>query len=241
MMMTEVDSATAFYGTARGELAARLLRDRLLRLWPDAGVRGHALLGFGHVSPYLNLWQSSAARCIALTPAQASPSRWPSHAASLSCTGDEDGLPFPDLSFDRVLLVHGLEAAENASRLLREIWRVLKDDGRLMVVAANRRGMWAHMEGTPFGQGEPYSPGQISKLLANSLFRVERKDTALFVPPSTWRLVMQSAPLWERGGRALMPATAGVTINEAVKDVYAAVPAARAQMRRRLALVRAAA
>jgi len=239
-MVTEAESAAAFYATPRGDLAGWLLRDRLLRLWPGEAMRGHALLGFGYVSPYLNLWQSAAARCIAVTPAQLGAARWPMRAANLSCTGDEDSLPFPDLSFDRVLLIHGLEAAENASRLLREIWRVLKDDGRLLVVAANRRGMWAHMEGTPFGQGEPYSPGQIGKLLADSLFRVERKDTALFVPPSTWRLVMQSARLWESGGRALMPGTAGVTISEAVKDVYAAVPAARAQLRRRLVLVRAA-
>jgi SAM-dependent methyltransferase len=240
MMGTEADSAAAFYATARGDLAAWLLRERLLRLWPEEGMRGHALMGFGYVSPYLSLWKSTAARCIALTPAQVGASRWPLRAANLSCTSEEDALPFPDLSFDRILLVHGLEAAENASRLLREIWRVLKDDGRLLVVTANRRGMWAHREGTPFGQGEPYSPGQIGRILANSLFRVERKDTALFVPPTTSRVLMRSARLWESGGRALMPGTAGVTLNEAVKDVYAAVPAARAQLRRRLVLVRAA-
>ena len=94
--------------------------------------------------------------------------RWPAGSANLSCTAEEDALPFPDLLFDRVLLVHGLEAAENARRLLREVWRVLKDDGRLLVVAPNRRGMWAHVESTPFGHGQPYSPGQLGRLLAAS-------------------------------------------------------------------------
>jgi SAM-dependent methyltransferase len=244
-MMTEAQSAAAFYATPRGELATWLLRERLLELWPPETLRGQAVLGFGYVAPYLNLWQDVATRCIALSPAQVGVARWPMRAANLSCTGEEDSLPFPDLSFDRVIMVHGLEAAENATRLLREMWRVLKDDGRLLVVAANRRGLWAHMEGTPFGQGEPYSPVQIGRLLADSMFRVERKDTALYVPPTTWRVVLKSARLWESGGRALMPGTAGVTMSEAVKDVYAAIPAPAIPAlgvlpRRRMVLVKAA-
>ena len=115
-------------------------------------------------------------------PAQVGVSRWPAGAPNLSCTVEEDTLPFPDLCFDRVLLVHGLEAAENARRMLREVWRVLKDDGRLLVVAPNRVGLWAHAESTPFGHGQPYSPGQVGRLLAASLFRVERRDTALYLP-----------------------------------------------------------
>ena len=138
----------------------------------------------GYAAPYLRLWREQAARCIALTPAQIGAARWPVGAPNLSCTAEEDALPFPDLTFDRILLVHGLEAAENARRLLREVWRVLKDDGRLLVVAPNRRGMWAYVESTPFGQGQPYSPGQIGRLLADSLFRVERRDTALYLPPT---------------------------------------------------------
>ena len=135
------------------------------------------MLGIGFTAPYLRLWREQATRCIALTPAQMGATRWPIGAPSLSCTAEEDALPFPDLTFDRVLLVHGLEAAESARRMLRETWRVLKDDGRLLVVAPNRTGMWAYWESTPFGHGQPYSFGQIGRLLAAALFRVERRDT----------------------------------------------------------------
>ena len=130
-------------------------------------------------------------------------------------------------------------AADNARRMLRELWRVLKDDGRLLVVVPNRRGMWAHVEATPFGHGQPYSFGQIGRLLADTMFRVERRDTALYVPPMHLRLVLRSARLWERGGRLLAPQLAGVTITEAVKDVYAAMPI-EAVARRRLVLADAA-
>ena len=232
-MATDAHQAADFYATRRGAVAARLLRERLLKLWP--GLRGQSVLGLGYAAPYLRLWREEAARCLALTPAQIGAARWPVGAANLSCTAEEDALPFPDLLFDRVLLVHGLEAAENARRLLREVWRVLKDDGRLLVVVPNRRGLWAHVESTPFGHGEPYSPGQIGRVLAASLFRVERRDTALYLPPTSLRLVLRSARLWERGGRLLVPRLAGVTITEAVKDVYAAVPT-RPVPRRRVVL-----
>jgi SAM-dependent methyltransferase len=229
-MAADAHMAADFYATARGAVTARLLRERLALLWPD--LRGQSVLGMGYAAPYLRLWRENAARCVALTPAQVGVARWPAGAANLSCTAEEDALPFPDLCFDRIILVHGLEAAENARRMLREVWRVLKDDGRLLIVAPNRRGMWAHLESTPFGHGQPYSAGQIGQLLAATLFRVERRDGALFLPPSNVRLVLRSARLLERIGHRAVPGLAGVSITEAVKDVYAAMPLKPAPRRR---------
>jgi SAM-dependent methyltransferase len=236
-MPTDANATADFYATRQGAVAAALLRQRLHELWP--ALEGQSVLGVGYAAPYLRLWRDQAYRCIALTPAQLGAARWPAGTANLSCTAEEDALPFADLSFDRILLVHGLEAAENARRLLREVWRVLKDDGRLLVVAPNRRGMWAHVESTPFGQGQPYSPGQIGRLLAAALFHVERRDTALYVPPTRIRLILRSAGLFERGGRRLVPRLAGVTITEAAKDLFGAVPT-QTLPRRRMVLAEAA-
>jgi len=236
-MATDTHAAADFYATARGAVAAHLVRNRLALLWPR--MTGQTVLGIGYTAPYLRPWREQAARCIAATPAQLGAARWPVGLPNLSCTVEEDSLPFPDLSFDRILLVHGLEAAEHARQLLREIWRVLKDDGRLLIVAPNRRGLWALVENTPFGQGEPYSAGQIGRLLSAALFRVEQRDTALYLPPTNIRLVLRSAPMLERAGRRVVPRLAGVTITEAVKDVYAALPL-RAAPRRRLVLAEAA-
>ena len=236
-MAADAHAAADFYGTARGAVAARLLRERLSAMWPE--LNGQAVLGIGFAAPYLRLWREQATRCIALTPAQMGATRWPAGEPSLSCTAEEDALPFPDLMFDRVLLVHGLEAAESARRMLRETWRVLKDDGRLLVVAPNRSGMWAYHESTPFGHGQPYSPGQVGRLLAASLFRVERRDTALYLPPTTMRLALRTARPLDRSLRRVIPGLAGVTITEAVKEAYAAMPL-RSVPQRRLVLAEAA-
>jgi SAM-dependent methyltransferase len=231
-MSTDAQQIAQFYASAQGAVVARLLRARLARFWPE--LPGLSVLGIGYAGPYLRpyLGPRQASRCIALTPAQYGPASFTSGGAGLSCSAEEDRLPFPDLSFDRILLIHGLEAAENARRLVREVWRVLKDDGRLLVVTPNRRGLWAHFEATPFGQGQPYSPGQIGQLLRAGFFRIERRDSALYMPPSRLRLVLRGAPMWERAGHFVVPQLAGVTITEATKDLYNIVPLGAASARR---------
>ncbi len=229
-MTADANMAARFYASPRGVVACGLVRERLRATWPS--LDGMSVLGVGFAAPYVRSWSGSAARCIVATPSTVGAVRWPTVSGNLTCTTEGDALPFPDLCFDRVLLVHGLEAVHNARSLLREVWRVLKDDGRLMVVAPNRRGVWAHVESTPFGHGEPYSPGQIGRLLSGNMFRIERRDTALFVPPVRMRMLLRSARAWEVGGRWLVPHLAGVTITEAVKDAYAAIPVKQVRRRR---------
>lgn len=223
-MTGEVHGLAAFYATPAGAVAARLLGMRLKRLWPS--LRGQAVLGLGHAAPYLPLWRAEAVRAVAACPAQMAADRAPGAALV-----EEERLPFPDLAFDRVLLVHGLETSENTRRLLRQVWRVLKDDGRVVVVAPNRRGLWAHAEHTPFGHGQPYSPGQVTRLLERHLFRVERRDSALYVPP--FRPFLRAGGAWEAVGRALWPARhAGLAIVEARKELLAAQPAGNVAVKR---------
>lgn len=225
----EVHGIAAFYATPAGAVAARLLAQRLRLLWPS--LRGQAVLGIGYTAPYLALWSNESARSIALSPATLADDAEPGIGVPL--VAEEEAMPFSDLSFDRVLLIHGLEVAENARRLLREVWRVLKDDGRLVVVAPNRRGLWAHAEHTPFGHGQPYSPGQVTRLLERHLFRVERRDSALYVPP--YAPFLRAGGAWEAAGRALWPARhAGLAIVEARKSLLAGSPAGRVAMTRQV-------
>ena len=228
---TEDSSAPAFYATPLGLVAAAAIRRRLQQAWPD--LTGQAVLGLGYPAPFLSLWNTQAYRCINATTSHHDP------APAGSCSIDALRLPFADLAFDRILVIHGVEPVGQDGRLLRELWRVLKDDGRVMVVAPNRTGVWAHADSTPFGQGQPYSRPQLNRLLAGAMFRAERQDRALFVPPGRAGLLLRTAPAWEAVGHALLPELAGVTIVEAVKDAYAALPVT-APARRRVVVQEAA-
>jgi len=229
-MSQEVHSPREFYATPPGMVASRLLRLRLHAIWPH--LRGLSVLGLGYPAPFLRIWREEAARVVAAVPAQFGPSRWPLASPGCAAMVEEDALPFPDLAFDRILLIHGLEAADHSRRLLREAWRVLKDDGRIIVVAPNRLGLWAHLESTPFGHGHPYSPGQLAHLLERHMFRVERRDASLFIPPFPWRPLLKGAGIWERAGHALCPRFGGVTLVEAAKDMFAGVPVREGRRRR---------
>ncbi len=203
-------------------MTAARLRAKLLALWPDCSSM--AILGLGYTGPYLQLWREQALRSIALSTPHMGTAPWPPGRPNQACTAEEDALPFPDLLFDRILLIHGLEQADNARRTLREVWRVLKDDGRLIVVVPNRRGIWAYAEGTPFGHGQPYSEGQLARVLNGLFFKVENQAATLFAPPLNWQANLRAFNLWERAGTTLAPQFAGLTIAEATKNIHGVIP-----------------
>lgn len=232
------DEPWAFYGTHLGQVAGVLIRSRLQILWPD--LSGSSLLGLGFPLPYLrHTWRSQAVRVIAAVNPSFAVGPWPQHSPNLVTLAEDHALPLPDCSVDRVLLVHALEATDHVGRLMREVWRVLAEDGRIIVVAPNRRGLWAHAERTPFGHGRPFSAGQLERLLPGHMFQCERTEHALFVPPTQMRLVLRGARAWEAVGRRVLPAMSGVVLMEARKHVWSALPTGAVARRRRVVVVAA--
>ncbi len=219
-----------FYASPLGQTVRRILRRRIRGLWPD--THGMTLLGVGYATPFLAPLRSDALRVMAVMPAQQGVMRWPPEGGSLTTLADELYLPFPDLSVDRVLLVHAVECAEQARPLLREIWRVLSGTGRLLVVAPNRSGLWARLDRTPFGHGQPYSAAQLTRLLRETLFLPMQSHPALYVPPTHSRMLLKSAPAWEAIGQRWFSAVSGLVMIEAAKQIYAA-PAEGPRVRER--------
>ena len=106
-------------------------------------------------------------------------------------------------------------------QMLREVWRVLSESGKLIVVVPNRRGIWSRLESTPFGSGQPYTAGQLARLLHETMFVPSQTRGALFLPPTTPALFRRIAPSLEGIGRRLFPAFSGVVVVEAEKQIYA--------------------
>ena len=146
---------------------------------------------------------------------------------------EESTLPLPDASVDRLLLVHYLEVSENPQQLLREIWRVLAPEGRLLIIVPNRRGIWARIDTTPFGFGRPYSRDQLAKLLTQSLFTPIDVASALNMPPIDRPWLLRWAMALERLGGRLWPLFSGVLMVEARKEVMTALPVGKTVRARR--------
>jgi SAM-dependent methyltransferase len=231
-MRPEVDDLERFYGTRQGQLARRLIHHQLKALWPD--LAGRNVLGFGYAAPFLGAFDT-AARTVALMPAPQGARRWPVDGRARAALAREDELPLADGSVDRVLLVHALECCSNVPRLIREIWRVLADGGRMIAVVPNRRGLWCLSDRTPFGHGQPYSRGQLQRTLNGHLFTTQAERAALYLPPTQSRLLLRLAIPAERLGLRFARQFAGVVLVEAEKQIYVgtALPAlARSRARR---------
>src|SRR6478672_2467095 len=207
-MSSDVVDLRDFYRTGLGQVTRRMIRDAVRRVWPD--LRAMRLLGIGYPTPFLTAISPETERTLALMPASLGVLGWSPEGRNLVTLADEGELPFSDYSIDRILLVHALETTEQAGPMLKEIWRVLAGGGRLLVVAPNRRGIWARIDRTPFGHGSPYSPSRLKHTLRENMFVPERSARALFIPPVRSRFLLGSAPAWEESGERWFKAFAGV-------------------------------
>ncbi len=137
-MYDDVIDLRDFYASRLGQATRRIIGRRIQEFWPEA--EGLSVLGLGFATPYLRNYRDDTGRTIALMPAAQGVMRWPPDGPNRVALADEDDLPLPDESVDRVLLVHALERTEQLRPMLREIWRVMSgsDRARLWRVGVNR-------------------------------------------------------------------------------------------------------
>ncbi len=228
-MRTDVSDLYEFYRSSLGRAAQRTLRRRLREIWPN--VTGMTVVGLGYASPFLAPFRDEATCCIAAMPATQGVMRWPADGANAALLAEEVDLPFPNMSVDRMILVHAVETAEQLRPMMREVWRVLTGNGRIIVIVPNRRGLWARFDNNPFGSGRPYSASQLRRLMRDTLFTPLRSTNGLYAPPGRWRMLLAGMEAWERLGAGWFPRFGGVVMVEATKQVYA-TPRAVAKSRR---------
>ena len=223
--MTTLDAQAlgAFYNSPLGEVSRRIVGGLVRSRWANTTGLTVAALGYG--LPYLDRFRGRARRCVALMSSQQGAVVWPEREACACALVWPDMLPLPDASIDRLLVAHALEAVERPETLMEEVWRVTAPEGRVIVVAPSRRGVWARADRTPFGQGSPYSRSQLRELLSHATLSPVFWGEALYFPPIARNYVIRSAPAIERVGAALRLPFAGIHVVEAIKQVHRPVEA----------------
>jgi SAM-dependent methyltransferase len=220
-MHPDVFELRDFYNRPLGTVVRRLLTSRIRARWRS--VHGLPVMGLGFAIPYIGMFRGEASRLGALMLSDQGALAWPASGPGATVMVEEAMLPLPDASIERLLGVHCLEGSERTAALLREIWRVLTPEGRLLLVVPNRRGIWARLDSTPFGHGRPYSRAQLERLLADALFTPLECTPALYMPPLDRQWLVRWATAFERLGAALWPGFAGVIIVEARKELMGAI------------------
>lgn len=216
-MSVDIKDLLAFYASPLGMVARRYVGRAIDRIWPD--LAGRDVLGLGYATPYLDdQGRGRSRRALAFMPAGLGVVRWPTgDAESRSALVDPLMLPLPDGAFDRVLVVHALETVSDPAELLREVARVLAPGGRVLLVCPNRRGLWARLDTTPFGYGQPFSRSQLRNLMRGASLAPERWAETLYMPPLANRMLLRGAGAWEALGSRLSLPFAGLHVVEAAQ------------------------
>lgn len=208
-----------FYNSHLGNVVRRMIRRRIREFLPN--VKGHNMMALGYPTPFLRYYREEAKRLVALMPAEQGALSWSRKIPNIVALTEEAQFPLADKSVDFALLTHALEFTINPRDMIREVWRVLADGGRLVLVVPNRAGLWGHMEKTPFGHGHPYSLSQLNQFLTENTFTPLRAEYALYVPPTQSRVFLSTAGAWEKIGHKWFRNLSGVLIVEASKQIYA--------------------
>lgn len=208
-----------FYASRLGRAAKDMAGRRLSSVWPDLNNRD--VLGYGFCGPYLDPYLESAKRVVLAMPGAQGALAQVSKRGIIACLTHDDELPFSDARFDYVLAAHGVEEAPDLAILLRELWRVTRPEGRIVVLASNRTGLWARSDKSPFGAGRPFSRTQLRSALKDAGFVPTVWSGALYVPPITRLANPGFTRNCEKFGETVWPGFSGLVLVEAIKRLYA--------------------
>lgn len=137
-------------------------------------------------------------------------------------------LPVANDSVDSVLLPHTLDYSDRPHEVLREVDRVLRSDGHLVILGFRPGGLWGLRRLIP-GQGWPPGIQQLvpDRRLRDWLklldFRIHGITGYFFRWPVSGRRT-GSSPQWERRGRRWWPELAACYLLSAQKRVSALTP-----------------
>ena len=220
-MRQTVISLEAFYASPLGAAARAMIMRRLTPLWPT--LANADVLGFGYTWPYLGPYAKQASRIALAMPETQGAIAHATRRGVCAVLTEETRLPFTDNSFDRVLLAHAVEDTPDLARTLTELWRVTRPEGRIVIVAANRAGLWSGSDKSPFGSGRPYSRTQLREALRAVGFHPTFWSNAVYIPPSATFAGPRRCQTVERVGEIVLPTLSGVVLVEAVKRLYAEI------------------
>ena len=184
--------------------------------WPtndeDAG------LALGYPIPLWNKAQAPSKLVVAMPPEQGAQA-W----AGKTIIAHDGELPIQSNSLNRVVLLHSLEFSVDIGQLMKEVYRVLMPNGRVLLIAPNRAGLWSRSTQSPFGYGRPFNITQIKSLLEESELTYQRRKTIMFLPPTHRKLLLKATATLEFLGQFFLPMCGGIHVVEAEKQIHASI------------------
>lgn len=142
---------------------------------------------------------------------------------------DNSELPFRDQSVDLVTLPHVLEFSGDPHQLLREVDRVLRPEGRVVVTGFNPISLWGMRSAIPAGLLRPFLPRESQMIALPRLrdwfkllsFEFERGRYGCYRPPCRSERWLERTRFMEAAGDRWWPICGALYSVSAVKRVRA--------------------
>jgi len=202
------------------------LGDALLQL--EARVVEEALDGvFGEECLQLGLWGENRS-FIRFTRTQHCSLIAESSVGKPCVIGDMHRLPVETDSIDAVLLPHTLDFSDRPHEVLREVDRVLRRDGKIIILGFKPVGLWGLRRlipgaGIPPGADHLISERRLKDWLQLLDMRIQRSTRYFFRWPLPRKKVRASTK-WEQRGRAWWPELSACYMLSAQKRVSTLTP-----------------
>lgn len=92
---------------------------------------------------------------------------------TMLCKADAVDLPFPDATFDIITALDVLEHLDDDYAALKELWRVMKPGGILIVSVPSYRFLWTYWDDI-LGHRRRYTTGMMRKVATRAGFRTRK-------------------------------------------------------------------
>ena len=139
-----------FYASAHGEELNSALVKAFNKSIPSAKTMGKTLF-LGYSTPLINAWGGMQRN-------------WEAAANT------ED---LPDLEYDLIILIHALEYESNPETFLKEVWKLLVDGGKIVIVTPHNWGRFMLPSAHIWRNSKGFNQCFLYQLFKNTLFTPE--------------------------------------------------------------------
>jgi ubiquinone/menaquinone biosynthesis C-methylase UbiE len=211
----QVASYNRWYTTPLGQLVDRIEKEAIFALLPDLHGKHVLEVGCGTGNISLELARRGA-RVVGVDVSgpmlAAAAQKARQHDLRLAwIRGSAAALPFPQSSFDGVISILALDFMADRPGVVREMARVLRPRGFLLLALLNRYSLWTLKRflkacvKPSFWRGVQFiTPEELKYLLAaNQNLEEIRQRQAVYFPPLSHPSLLHQYPVLERLGQAL--------------------------------------
>ncbi len=221
-MWVDVEELEKFYHSPLSNLVLQAINAFLYERLTH--TKNQTILGLGFTYPYLAPFLEEVERLLLFMLRRQGAFPWPKKESNLVALVDETMLPLANDSIDVCFVMHCYEFMSDPHLLLKEIWRVLKCHGKVILCVPSKFGLWNKVGLSPFKGCSGSTLLSLMDQLDNASFMVTHMDRALYTPPCRVARIIRMAPHIEKIAKRYFSFLSSLYLIEARKSLLGLVP-----------------